>query len=127
MEKDNHQRTDEGHDAEGPPDSQQAPAEGHVRVEELAEPGEQRRHRDEIQGGADPGDAQLEAEDHVELLALEPGHCVGVLGDGQRLTADAEHEPADLHQGEVVEEATHGEDDLTWKAESTAKNESRVF
>ena len=103
----NYQRTDEGHDAEGSTHGKETPAEGHVRVEELAEPAVQGRHSDEIQGRTDPGDAQLEAEDHVELLALEPGHGVGVLGHGQRLTADAEHESSDLHQGEVEEEAAH--------------------
>ncbi len=43
-----------------------------MRVEPLTKPVVERRHRDEVQCGTDPGDAQLETEDHVQLLALEP-------------------------------------------------------
>ena len=43
-----------------------------MRVEPLVEPVVEWRHRDEVQGGPDPGDAQLEPEDHVQLFAFKP-------------------------------------------------------
>ena len=45
----------------------------------------------------------LESEDHVELLALEPADCVGVLRHGQRLAPDPEDEASPLHQPEGIE------------------------
>ncbi len=41
-----------------------------------------------------PGDAELKAEDKVELAAPEPGHSVLVQGHAQALPAHAEHESA---------------------------------
>ena len=56
--------------------------------------------------------SSLEAEDHVELLALEPADGVGVLRHGQRLAADAEDEPSHLHQGEALDESAQPEEEL---------------
>ena len=54
----------------------------------------------------------LEAEHHVQLLALEPADGVGVLRHGQGLSPDAEDEPAHLHQGEALDERAQAEEEL---------------
>ena len=54
----------------------------------------------------------LESEDHVELLALEPADCVGVLRHGQRLAPDPEDEATPLHQTEAADEGAQPKKDL---------------
>lgn len=60
--------------------------------------------------------ADLQSKDHVERITAEPGARVGVLGDGQRLSADAEHEPAELHQREVAQKGADSGQNLSCKS-----------
>ena len=73
----------------------------------------QRLHDQEVDGGAHPADAQLEAEHHVELLALEPGHGVGVESHVETLPSDTKTEPRQVHEPETLLESSNAQENLT--------------
>ena len=58
----------------------------------LVHPVVKRTKNVEVYSGADPSETELQSEDHVQLLTLEPGDCVGVLRHRQRLPSDSENE-----------------------------------
>jgi len=69
-------------------------------------------HYPKVDGAAEASHRQLQSEDHVQLLALEPQHGVAVLGHSQRLSPDAEHKASHDHQPEVTQYSAGGEDQL---------------
>ena len=95
----------------------EGPAQGRHRVQVLPEEGVERLHQQEVDGAANSADAQLEAEDHVELPVPEPGHGVGVESHVEALPAHPETEAGHLHEPEGVVESSHSQQDLTQQDE----------
>ena len=83
---------EEGEEGEGG-GCEERPAQGGGGVEAGGEAAVQPLHHQEVDGGAQPADAQLEAEHHVEVGVAEPGHGVGVHRHVQAHPAHPEHEP----------------------------------
>lgn len=69
-------------------------------------------HCDHVERRAETRDAQLEAENHVELAAGEPLDHVVVAGHRERLAADAEQEAAEDQDQVRVEEGAGREHQL---------------
>lgn len=105
------QSAQQGHNTSGGGQEQSYSQSGIARVR-FRDVAVERLHYPEVDGTAEARHRQLESEDHVQLLALEPQHRIAVLGHSQRLSPNAEHKSSHDHQPEVAQHSAGGEDEL---------------